>query len=279
MRSWIAIPTLGAACAGAVAGLAALRGAPLEPLLAIAAGVAGAAMTACVRSLTTSTDAPASMTAMVLAPLLALATLFELEAVAARDLIAIAAAAWTCVELARPLPRVSPLVALLPAAIAALIDPVFTPMLPIAGARVMTAPWQRPKWALAIPIATALGALVRLGASWTEPAGTIDPAAYASLVATALGPLMATAALGGLVALARWRHAELALASSVVLACILGVRDATVAPSLVALAALLSGLAVARLAGQIRIAPGQAFAGATAGAVLLLAPAWSVIVR
>lgn len=274
MRAWIAIPTLGAACAGAVVGLAALRGLAVDPLLAISAGIAGAAIAACVRALL-AVDAPATLAAMVIAPLLALATLFELELAAPRELIAIAAAAWTCVELARPQP-VSLLVALLPAAIA-MIDPVFVALLPIAGARVMTAP-DRPRWALAIPIATALAALVRLGASWTV-GHAIGPAAYAALVATALGPLMATAALGGLVALVRWRHAELALVASILLACVLGVRDAAVGASLVALAALSAGLAVGRLAASIRLAPGQAFAGATAGAVLLLAPAWSVIVR
>ncbi len=265
---------LGAACAGAAVGLAALHATAIDPLLVVATGLAGAAVTACIRAL--AGDSPASIAAMVIAPLLAIATLFELGIATPRELIAIAAAAWTCVELSRP--TTSPLVALLPAAVAA-IDPAFAAMLPIAGARVMTAPWQRPRWAFAVPIATALAALVRIGVYWSEPAGAIDASAYALRVASELGPLMATVALVGLVALIRPRHAEIALAASVVLACAIGLRSGIVTPPIVALAALSSGLAVGRFAALIRLAPGQAFAGATAGALLLLAPAWSVIVR
>jgi hypothetical protein len=274
VRSWLVIPTLGAVCAGAAVGLAALHAQAIDPLFVIATGLAGAAITACVRAL--AGDSTASMVAMVLAPLLAIATLFELGVATSRELVAIAAAAWTCVELSRP--SMSPLVALLPAGIAA-IDPAFSAMLPIAGARVMTAPWQRPRWAFAIPIATALAAIIRLGVQWGEPSRSLDLAAYASLAATALGPLMATVALAGLVALARPRHAEIALAASIVLACVLGARAHAVTAPIVVLAALAAGLAVGRFASQIRLAPGQAFAGATAGALLLLAPAWSVIVR
>lgn len=275
MRTWIAIPTLGAACAGAAAGLAALHGHPIDAVLVAATGVAGAALTACVRAL--STESPASIVAMVLAPLLAIATLFELGLATPRELVALAAAAWTCVELARP--STSPLVALLPAGIAA-IDPAFIAMLPIAGARVMTAPWQRPRWALAVPIVTALAALVRLGVVLRAPGHAIAPAHYAALLATALGPLMATAALGGVATLRHApRHAALALVASIALACALGVRSGAVAAPVVGLAAITSGLAVGRLAAMIRLAPGQAFAGATASMVLLLAPAWSVLAR
>ncbi|GEM_PF-6266743 len=273
MRSWIAIPSLGAACAGAAAALGHAHG-TLDPIVVLGTGLAGAAITAAIRAL--AGDSPASFVAMVLAPLLAIATMFDLGIATARELIAIAAAAWTCVELSRP--TTSPLVALLPAAIAA-IDPAFTALLPIAGARVMTAPWQRPRWAFAIPIATALAAIIRFGVYAAEPHHAIDVVAYGALVASALGPLAATAALAGLVWLVRPRHAEVALAASVVLACVIGARSGVVAPPLVALAALSSGLAVGRFAALIRLAPGQAFAGATAAMLLLLAPAWSVIAR
>ena len=266
MRSWIAIPTLGAACAGAAAGLAALHGTAIDPLIVVASGLAGAALTACIRAL--AGDSPASLVAMVVAPLLAIATLFELGLASSRELVAIAAAAWTCVELSRP--STSPLVALLPAAIAA-IDPAFAMMLPIAGARVMTAPWQRPRWAFAVPIASALAALVRIGVYWTEPQHGIAIGEYATLVAAALGPLLATVAFGGLFTLARPRHAEIALAASVILACVIGVRSGAVAPPLVALAALSAGLAIGRFAAQVRLASGQAFVGATAGLLLLVA--------
>jgi hypothetical protein len=270
VRSWVAIPALGAVCAGVAVGLAALRGTAIEPFLVIATGLAGAAITAAIRAL--AGDSPASIVAMVIAPLLAIGTLFDLRLADPRELIAIAAAAWTCVELSRP--SMSPLVALLPAAIAA-VDPAFVAMLPIAGARVMTAPWQRPRWAFAIPIAAALAAIIRLGVYWSD-AAAVAPVAYAVLVASALGPLMATAALAGLVVLVRPRHAEIALGASIVLACVIGARAGIVTPPIVALAALSSGLAIGRFAAQIRLASGQAFAGATAGAVLLLAVVFSL---
>jgi hypothetical protein len=270
VRSWIAIPTLGAVCAGAAAALAVVHGTPLVPTLLVATGLAGAAITAAIRAL--AGDSPASYVAMVIAPLLAIATMFDLGMADARELIAVAAAAWTCVELSRP--STSPLVALLPAAIAA-IDPAFVAMLPIAGARVMTAPWERPRWAFAIPIATALAAIIRLGVYWTD-AAAIAPVTYAVMLASALGPLMATAAIGGLVVLVRARHAEVALAASIVLACVIGSRAGIITPPLVALAALSSGLAIGRFAAQIRFPSGQAFAGATAGALLLLAVVFSL---
>src|SRR5690606_2851050 len=112
-------------------------------------------------------DSPASFVAMVVAPLLAIATIFDLGIADARELVAIAAAAWTCVELSRP--STSPLVALLPAGVAGILDPAFAAMMPIAAVRVMTAPWERPRWAIAIPFAGAIAFLVRVGLHWAEP--------------------------------------------------------------------------------------------------------------
>lgn len=261
-------------CAGAAAAIAHASGL-IDPVLVVASGLAGAAITAAVRAL--AGDSPASLVAMVLAPLLAIATIYELGIADARELIAIAAAAWTCVELSRP--SASPLVALLPASVAGILDPAFAAMIPIASARVMTAPWPRPRWAIAIPLAGAIALVVRLALHWREPHTAVGVTAFAALVASALGPLTATAALAGLASLARARHAEIALAFSIVLSCGIGVQTGVVAPPLVALAALSAGLAVGRLAAQIKLAPGQAFAGATASMLLLLAPAWSAIVR
>lgn len=276
MRSWIAIPTLGAVCAGAATGLAALRDpGAIDPVVVIATGLCGAAITAAIRAL--AGDSPASLAAMVLAPLLAIATLFELGLAEAQGLVAIAAAAWTCVELSRP--STSPLVALLPAAVAGVLDVAFAPMAPIAAARVMTAPWRRPRWAIAIPIAGAIGFVVRVAIYLSTPYHPSSLAAYAAELASALGPLMATAALAGLVSLVRPRHAEIAVSASIVAALVVGLRSGAVASSLVALAALAAGLAISRFAAQIRLAPGQTFVGALAGALLLLAPAWSVLAR
>jgi hypothetical protein len=279
VRTWIAIPTLGAACAGVAAGLAALRGAAIDPLLVVAAGLAGASITGAVRAL--AQESPASLVAMILAPLLAITTIFELGIASARELVAIAAGAWTCVELARPSTSTfrSRTVALLPAGVATVLDPAFAIMTPIAAIRVLAA-WDRPRWAIAIPIVGVIGLLVRIGVYESQTVGvSIDLATHATLVASALGPLLATTAIAGLVVLARPRHAELSLVLAIAFACVAGARANVVTPTLCALASLSAGLAIGRFAAQIRLAHGQAFVGATAAALLLIAPAWSILAR
>ncbi|MFN0247793.1 MAG: hypothetical protein ACKV2T_12975 [Kofleriaceae bacterium] len=282
MRTWIAIPTLGAACAGVATGLAALRDPhAIDPLLLVAAGLAGAAIAAAVRALTQ--ESPASLVAMILAPLLAIITIFELGVAGPRELVAIAAGAWTCVELARPSTSAfrARTVALLPAVVATVLDPAFAVMTPIAAIRVLTA-WDRPRWAIAIPIAGVIAFLVRIGLYESQTVvASVDVAAHAIQLADALGPLMATAAIAGLAVLVRPRHAEIALLLSIAFAWFAGARSgaAGATPTLCALAALSAGLAICRFAALIRLAPGQAFVGATAAAILLLAPAWSILAR
>jgi hypothetical protein len=280
------IPAMGVVSAGAAIGLGAG-----ELIDVLAAGAAGAAATAAIRAL--AGDAPASLIGAVLAPLLLITTLFDPElahaGALARAGIAIAAAAWTLVELARP--STSPLVALLPATIAALLDPSHVALVPIAGARLMTAPWQRPRWASAVPAAGALlvllavfahaartGWLAELGTRWSgAPAAAVSPSAFALLAAAVLGPMTAVAALAGLPHFVRARHAEIAAASWVLGATLISARAGVIGPSLIAVAALAGGLAVGRFAGLIRFTAGQAILGVTVALLLLLPPAWTAI--
>lgn len=284
MRSWLIIPAMGVVSAVAAAALG--ERAPIE---LSACGVAGASIAAAIRALIG--DSPASLAGAVVAPLLMIAMLFDpaIGGASARAWIAIAAVGWTLVELARP--TTSPLVAVLPATVAAVLDPSFVALIAIAGARLVTAPWERPRWAIAVPIAGALlavlaviaclargGALAALADQWTGHAA--EPIGLGRLVAQgahAMGPMSAVAAIAGLVVLLRARHAELAAAVCLAGALFVGMRTGGTGPSLIALAALTTGLAVGRFAGAIRLAPGQALAGATAGVLLLVPPAWTAI--
>lgn len=275
---------MGVVSAAAAAGLG--ERAPIE---LCACGVAGASIAATVRALIG--DSPASMTGAVLAPLLMIAMLFDpaIGGASTRAWVAIAAVGWTVFELARP--TTSPLVALLPATVAAVLDPSFVALIAIAGARLVTAPWERPRWAIAVPIVGVLlavlgviacvahgGAFATLGDRWTgHAAQSIGLAGLVARGAETIGPLTAVAALGGLAVLSRPRHAEVAVAVCIAGALLVGMRTGGAGPSLIALAALTSGLAVGRFAGMIRPGAGQALAGATAGVLLLVPPAWTAI--
>lgn len=277
---------MGVVAAGVAVGVAVARGAAVVPLDVVACGAAGASITAAVRALVG--DSPASIAGAVLAPLLAIATLFDPAlAVTARGFIAIAALGWTVVELARP--TTAPLVAVLPACVAAILDPGLAALVPIAGARLITAPWQRPRWAIAVPIMGGLvaalavlaclarsGPLAALGDRWCGlVAHPTTLRLLAADTAATLGPMTAVAALAGLAVLARPRHAELATLVAGLGAALVALRTGAIGPSLVAVAALSAGLAVGRFAGAIRIASGQAVVGATTAVLLLLPPAWT----
>lgn len=282
------IPAMGAASSAAAAGLGVRN-----PELLVALGLAGAAMAAAQRAL--AGDSPASLTGAVLAPLLVVAMLldgaFASPVHLARGALAIGAGAWTLVELARP--TTSPLVALLPATIAAVLSPAYVALVPIAGSRLITAPWQRPRWAISVPILGALavalaviaciatrGSLAHFADAWTaSPRAPIAAPLFLEHLALALGPIAAVAALGGLPSLGRPRHAEVAAGTIVLASLCVSARAGAVDPSVTGIAALCAGLAVGRLAGTIRLPTGQAFAGATIALLVLAAPAWDVLSR
>jgi len=274
VRTWFVIPAMGIVTGSAALALG------MSPVFALA----GAALAAAVRGL--AGDAPAALVAAAVAPLLAASSLAELGAGSVHASIALAAAGWAISELSRGREAPgSPLVAVLPAAVAAALDPSFVALVLVAGARVVSAPGPRPRWALAIPAAgglaivlAALGGTVwpELGARWFGAAAhPVAPRELAVLAGSALGPLTAVAALAGSVVLARPRLAELAVAVACGGAILVDLRAGALGPASIGLAALLAALAVGRLAAMIRVSPGQAIAGATAGALVIAAPAWA----
>jgi hypothetical protein len=269
----------------------------MTPALALTA----AGLAAAIRVL--AGDSPAALTGAAIAPLIAVASFASAGAgigagaggVPVRAALALAAAGWTVTELGwpadAPRPASSPLVAVLPAALAGILDPSFVALLAIAGVRLVTAPGRpRTRWVLCAPVAGALALALAglagtvwpgLGARWfgaaAHPVTAASLARVAVQAADALGPLTAVAALAGLAALVRARWAELALAAAIAGAIGVDVRAAAVGPATIGLAALLAGLAIGRLAAMIRLASGQAIAGATVGALALAAPAWTAL--
>jgi hypothetical protein len=246
-------------------------------------------------------DSPAALTGAAIAPLIAVASFASAGAgaggVPVRAALALAAAGWTVTELGwpadAPRPASSPLVAVLPAALAGILDPSFVALLAIAGVRLVTAPGRpRTRWVLCAPAAGALALALAglagtvwpgLGARWFGVAGHLGTAASlaraAAQAADALGPLTAVAGLAGLAALVRPRWAELALAAALAGAIGVDVRAAAVGPATIGLAALLAGLAIGRLAAMIRLASGQAITGAAIGALALAPPAWTALAQ
>jgi hypothetical protein len=139
VRSWLVIPAMGTIAAAAAFGLG---GGPWD---AACGAAAGAALAHAIRTL--AGDSPAALAGAGLASLLAIALIVERGGELALPWLAIAAAAWTFAELARP--TRSPLVAMVPATLAAILEPGCAALIAIAGTRLVTAPWQRPRWAIA----------------------------------------------------------------------------------------------------------------------------------
>jgi hypothetical protein len=272
------------ACGGAAFALG------LTPAVALT----GAALAAVVRAL--AGESPAALTGAVLAPLLAVASFAEAGGLPARAAVALAAAGWAVTELAMRSDESPPrarfpasLVAAVAAAIATVLDPSFVALLVIAGARPVTTAPPRPRWIVAVPVAgvltlalavVAATAWPALGAGWFGSAA--HPVALASLAANigdTLGPVTAVAALAGLALLARPRWAELALAAVVAGAILGDLRAGTVGSATLGLAALLSGLAIARLTAMLRIPSAQAIAGVTIGVLVVMPPAWIALAQ
>jgi hypothetical protein len=274
--------------------MAAIAGAAAVALgMTPALGLTAAGLAAAIRVL--AGNSAAALTGAAIAPLVAVASLAGGGGVSLRAALALAAAGWTVTELGwpadTPRPAASPLVAVLPAAIAGILDPSFVALLAIAGVRLVRSPGRpRTRWVLCAPVAGAIALVLAglaatvwpgLGARWlgaaAHPVTASSLIATASAAADALGPLTAVAALAGLAALVRARWAELALAAGVAGAIGVDLRAAAVGPATIGLAALLAGLAIGRLAAMIRLASGQAITGATIGALALAAPAWTAL--
>lgn len=253
-----------------------------DPFAVAASGLAGAAIATAVRSL--AAEGPATSIAAVLAPLLVVASFAEHHAITVAPCVAVAAIAWTIALLAK---QESPLVALLPAAIAGVLEPAAIVLVPIAGARLVRT---APRWTVVVPIAGGLavmlaviagcahdGAFAKLGLYWFGPAHPIAARDLPTLVGEALGPLSAVAALAGLAQVAKLRLAELAVVAVTAGALLVDLRAGAVGPTTLAIAALCAALAIGRLARTIRMPTIQGIVGATAAAMLLVPPAWTAI--
>jgi hypothetical protein len=199
---------------------------------------------------------------------------------------------------------------MLPAIVAAVLEPAAIALVAIAAMRLVTsrAPvtslsgaktgdgplfrWRRhtPTWVIVIPIAGGLavmlavlagtaraGMFASLGTRWFGPAHPIAAHEMPALLGDALGPLTAVAAMAGVAMLAKLRLAELAVIAVTAGSLLCDLRAGTVGPTTLAIAALCAALAIGRFARTIRLPNLQAVAGATVAAMLLVPPAWTVI--
>ena len=283
MRSWLAIPALGAVGCGAALALGEGAG------MIAATGATAAAITAAVRVLgpvrRRDDDPDATPASLVGAVTGALAALAYVAGTTFGPLpwLAAAAAAWTLAELARPLPpEASPSVAVLPATIAAVIDPAYAALVLVAGIRLWRSPQRRAGWLVAVPIAGAIAIAVALLASrasggvlaslWHAWSTTADaPGSIAGQLGAAIGPIGAVAAVAGLVHASRTRPIGLAVvAVGSAVACH---RAGAITPSVLLVAALAIGIAVGRLAAVVRLPTAQLCIGATCGLLLVVEPA------
>ncbi|MCX5745354.1 MAG: hypothetical protein NT062_22990 [Proteobacteria bacterium] len=281
MRPWFSIPAAGlcGAALGALAG--GLPG-------ALALGLAAAAMTAAARAL--MGDSPAALAAAIVAALVLAATLVDRDLAGVRQALAVAALAWTIAELARATaPDSSPVVAMLPAVVAGILDASLVPLIPIAGLRLVTAPWKRPRWVVGVPIVGAIATLIAivacashgggLGEAWAgRHAAPRALRALASGHLDALGPFVVVGAAAGLATLvARGRYVQAALVVAIVGALLGDLRAGAIGAPTIALATLFCALAIGRLAASIRLPSGQAIVAATIGLIVVLPPTWSLV--
>lgn len=280
-KTWLAIPLVAIACAGLAFALGQL------PHDAIAIGALAAATAAAVRAFAGPSLAAAT-TAGAAALLVALGVL-ELHAPELwRGTLAAAAALFAIAELARPLPvDASPLPAIGGALVAGVLDPSYVALLAIAGIRLLLGPWTRPRWSVVVPITGVLavgiavlaacaqaGIFAELWTVWTAREGTEAPLALLVDCGDILGPIATVAAAAGLAVCAtRGRYAAAAMLA--VFAGTLGVDLAcgVLGAGTLAISAAGAGVGLARLAAIVRWPTGQTFVGATAGFLVVVAPA------
>lgn len=269
----------------ACAALAALLGEP--PSAAVAIGALAAAAAAAVRAFAGSSVAAAT-TAAAAALLVALGALDLGILDLPRAALAAAAALFAIAELARPLPvDASPLPAIGAAVLAGLLDPAYVALLAIAGIRMLTGPWSRPRWAAIVPLVGMLaigiavlaacaqsGMFAELWHTWAARSGSEAPLDVLLRAADTLGPIATIAALAGLVVCAlRGRYAAAATIAVAAGALAVDLACGTLGAATLAISALGAGVGLARLAATVRWPTAQTFVGATAGFLLVVAAA------
>jgi hypothetical protein len=285
-KTWLAIPIMAIVCAAL--GFACHH----EPPGIVAIGALAAATAAAVRAFAGASVAAAiaSAAAALLATLgvLELPALEQLHPDLPRTALAAAAAMFAIAELARPLPvDASPLPAIGAALVAGVLDPAYVALFAIAGVRFLLGPWTRPRWAAVIPIigTLAIGIAVLAGCArsgvfaelwhvWTARSGTTSPLELLAQAGDTLGPIAAIAAFAGLgLCTLRGRYAAAAVGSVAVAAVAVDLASGTLGAATISIAALGAGVGLARLAATVRWPTGQSFVGATAGFMIVVAPA------
>lgn len=285
-RTWLAIPIVAVACAALAF---ALR---QPPHAVIAIGMLAASAAAAVRafagpSLATATSAGA-------AALLVACCVLDLPGLdIARAALAGAAALFAIAELARPLPaNASPWPAIGGAVLAGTLDPSYVALLAITGVRTLLGPWARPRWSVIVPLVGVLaigiawlaasaqsGMFADLWLAWAAHPGTASPLELLAQAGDTLGPIAAVAALAGLaVCTARGSYAAAATISVAAAGVLVDLSRGALGAAPIAMAAVGAGVGVARFAAVIHSPTGQAFLGATAGFLIVVAPAmlhWS----
>ncbi len=282
LRPWLVIPVVGFASLA----IAATTGRSIEAALATA--LLGAALAAAIRAFVGPSAAAAIAAAA--GALIGVLGFIELGEVM-RGALAGAAAMFAICELARPkLPTASPLPAVGAALVAAVLDPSYVTLFAVAGVHLVTTPWPRPRWVIAVPIAGVLAvglavvAAIAHGRLWKVWLGHAPHAtAMRRTIEHAgdlLGPLTAVAALAGLtICVTRGRFAVAAVAGVIAGSIAVAFAGAGVGPSIPVVSALGAGVAIGRLAALIRLPMGQSFVGATAGVVMVVVPAYELLVR
>jgi hypothetical protein len=276
IRSWIAVPASGVACAA----IALLSRTPGE---AIAVGLAAAAIAAAVRAFAGASGAATA--AAVIGALLGGLALLEVPGELVRAPLACAAAAFAIAELVRPAPpTASPWPAIGAAVVAGVLDPSFVVLVAVAGWKLMNSPWARLRYAPAVPVAGVLGGALAIVAAlqgwhlWTLWAGhasrALDVWRTAAIHGDALGPIAAVAAVAGLaIAATRGRYAIASILGVFVASAAVALRTNTLGAAALMCGAVAAGVAIARLATLVRWPAGQIVVGALAGLLTVAAPA------
>ncbi|HEX5060271.1 MAG TPA: hypothetical protein VFV99_12975 [Kofleriaceae bacterium] len=280
-KTWLAIPIMAIACAA----VAALLGE--QPSAAVAIGALAAAAAAAVRAFAGASVAAAT-TASAAALLVALGVLDLPHFDVPRATLAAAAALFAIAELARPLPvDASPLPAIGAALLAGVLDPAYVALLAIAGIRLLTGPWSRPRWTVLVPIVGMLaigiavlaacaerGVFAELWHTWAARTGTHAPLTVLTQAADTLGPIATIAALAGLAVCAlRGRYAAAATLAVAIGAVAVDLAVGSLGAATLAIAAVGAGVGLARLAATVRWPTAQTFVGATAGFLVVVAAA------
>jgi hypothetical protein len=280
-KTWLAIPIMAIACAALAFALG------HEPPAVIAIGALAAATAAAVRAFVGSSLAAAiSAGAAALLATLAVLDLPALDVL--RAALAAAAALFAIAEFARPLPvDASPLPAVGAALVAGVLDPAYVALLAISGVRFLLGPWSRPRWAIVIPFVGTLaigvallagcahsGMFADLWHAWAARSGTTPPLELLAQAGDTLGPIAVIAALAGLaVCTLRGRYAAAAVIAVMVGAIAVDLTSGMLGAATIAIAAVGAGVGLARLAATVRWPTGQSFVGATAGFMIVVAPA------